>query len=348
MKKTIILYLLMATCAFAEVSTTDINRNMVEPTSRLVTSLRTWFDQVNTDVANAGTNLGTGKVFYVDSGVGSDTYDGTKPEWAKATGNGAVALCEDNRGDTIYFLQGHNEALTSADGFDIDVAGVTVIGIGNGSLKPTFDYDNAAGEIVIGAANVTIKNIRCRVSANATIKAIDIETAGNYATISGCDFGWAETATDEFASAIIVAANDVTVENCVFRGGGQAAVSAISVPAAQDNLMIRGNLIHGDYSTACISAVGVITESMIIGNIIFNGTMGGDGELNTEPAIEVADTSSGFVADNRIVSDVATALLMRVADDMVFMNNFVSDTDGDEFSGTTEDTGASVTAHTDG
>ena len=81
---------------------------------------------------------------------------------------------------------------------------------------------------------------------------------------------------------------------------------------------------------------------------MFNGTMGGDGEIGALEVLEAADDTGGFVADNRIVSDVATGLLMRVADDMVFMNNYISDTDGDEFSGTTEDTAASITAHADG
>ena len=81
---------------------------------------------------------------------------------------------------------------------------------------------------------------------------------------------------------------------------------------------------------------------------MFNGTMGGDGEIGEVEVLEAADDTGGFVADNRIVSDVATGLLMRVADDMVFMNNYISDTDGDEFSGTKEDDAASITGHADG
>lgn len=344
-----ILSLFMSLTANA-VGTYPINyRNVANPRS-LTDLLTNRIGGIESDLSLLpGTgSVGTGQVFYVDSGVGDDTYTGKRLATATATLDAAVALCTANRGDIIYVMQGHNEALTGADDVDLDVAGITVIGLGRGSLKPTFDYDNAAGEFVIGAANVTVSNLRFRVSENAVTKAIDIETAGNYATIQGCEFGYAETATNEFATGIIVGANDVSVLDCYMSAGGQAAVSAVSVPAAQDHLVLKGNWFFGDYSTAVFSGVGVVTESVIANNILFNGTMGGDGELNSEPAIEVADGSSGFVLDNRIVSDVATGLLMRVADDMVFMNNFISDTDGDEFSGTTEDTAASITAHADG
>jgi len=291
---------------------------------------------------------GNGSVFYVDSG----TNQTTGVNWANAVGtlDEAVNLCTDSAGDIILIAPGHNEALTAADGVDCDKIGITIIGLGNGSLKPTFDYDHADGEFVIGAANVTIMNLRFRVSANAVTKAVDVESAGDNFAIIDCDFGWAETATDEFADALIVGdtANEGLVKGCTFKAGGQAAVSAIKLDADIVGITIEDNVIYGDYSTACIVGDEASDDVIIRGNILFNGTMGGDDELNSEPAIEVADSTAGFVVDNRIVSDVATGQAMRVADDMCFMNNYVLDTDGDEYSGTTEDTAASIAAHADG
>jgi len=289
-----------------------------------------------------------GSVFYVDSATAGSA--GTS--WATAVGtiDAAVNLCTSNAGDIILVAPGHNEALTAADGVDCDVAGITIIGIGNGSLKPTLDYDNANGEFVIGAANVTVKNLRFRVSANAVTKAIDIESAGDNFAIIDCEFGWAETATDEFANAIIVGdtANEGLIKGCTFKAGGQAAVSAIKIDADIVGITIEDNDMWGDYSTANIVIDEASDDIIIRRNLLFNGTMGGDGEINTVEVLEAADSTAGFVADNRIVSDVATGLLMRVADDMVFMNNYISDTDGDEFSGTTEDSAASIAGHSDG
>ena len=114
-------------------------------------------------------------------------------------------------------------------------------------------------------------------------------------------------------------------------------------------MSIIGCDIRGDYSVACIGGdTTASTDILIKDNILINGALVGDGGINAVAAIVLLDATGGFIADNRIVSDVATGLLMRVADDCVFMNNFISDTDGDEFSGTTEDTAASITAHADG
>jgi len=294
--------------------------------------------------------LGTGNIFYCDSGNTSSLVDGKSWATAAATLDAAINLCTDNAGDVILVAPGHNESLTTADAVDADIAGLTIIGIGNGSLKPTFDYDANEGEFVIGDAGVTIKNLRFRLSFNAVLTAIDVESAGDEFAIIDCEFGWAETATDEFNATITVGdtANYGLIKGCTIKGGAAAAVSAIHLDADIVGITIEDNVIWGDFSTAVILGDEASDEIIIRRNILFNGTMGGDSELNSEPAIEVADDTSGFVLDNRIASDVATGLLMRVADDMVFMNNFIVDDDGDEFSGTTEDTAASITAHTDG
>ena len=295
---------------------------------------------------------GTGKVFFVDSGEGDDTYDGTSPAKAKATIDAAVGLCTANRGDVIYVMQGHNEAVgAAADDIDFDVAGITVVGIGRGTLKPTLDYDgDVAQSVHIGAGNITLANLRFRVSAADVNQAIFIDASGDGFAIVNCDFGYAETATDEFVYAIDIngVASDGLIKGCMFKAGGAAAVGAINIDAAVVGLTIEDNIMYGDYSTAVIYGQVACDDLIIRHNILFNGTMGGDGELNNEPAIEVADSTAGFVLDNRIVSDVATGLAMRVADDMVFMNNYISDTDGDEYSGTKEDDAASITAHADG
>lgn len=302
----------------------------------------------NIDHAVAGP-MGTGETFYVDSGASGAA---TGEDWtdACATLDAAVGLCTASRGDRIYVAQGHNETLDAADDVDIDVAGVTVIGCGTGTLMPTFDFDAAtAGMFAIGAANVTIVNLRFRCSTNG-IAGIDVESAADQYRIINCSFGWAETATDEFANAIIVGdtANYGVIKGCEFRAGGQAAVSAIKLDADVVGCEITENKMWGDYSTAVIVIDEASDDIIITNNMLFNGTMGGDGEINTLEVLQAADSTAGFVADNRIVSDVATGLLMRVADDMTFMNNYISDTDGDEFSGTTEDTAASITAHADG
>ncbi len=296
----------------------------------------------------AGAQLGPGsKLWYVDSGSGrSASGDGTSWERAFLTGDEAFdsGKATANRGDIVFFAPGHNEALAAA-GITVDVAGVRLVGYGSGSLKPTFDYDVNTGTFIINAANVTLTNFRFRTSANAVTKALVLQDAGDNAQILGCEFGYAETVTDEFATALWIdsAANNVVVADCWFNAGGQAAVSAISCGAVSGPRLYR-NKILGDYSTGClINASGVLKTFWSEDNVYFNGTMGGDGEINNVAAVVMLNGSSGLFLNDTFVSGTVTGLTMRTGDDMVFINNMMTATDGDEFSGGIESGSASVT-----
>lgn len=309
-------------------------------------------------LAMISSGLGTGKIFYVDSNV-----NGTSGQtWADAVGtfDAAVDLSSADggasRGDFILMAQGHAETVNEVDEVDIDVAGITALGFGRGSLKPTFTYTVAAGEIVIGAPNVSIQNIRCVTSVTAVLIGVDVEATGDNALIQNVEFIQAADATtiDEFNVGINVtsAADNVSVIGCWMNSGKAQAVDAILIGTVS-GFHMANTTIFGDYSTAVIKNVGASDNVIIRNSIIYNGNMTEDGGLNSEPALEMAEGTSGFVLDNRIASDVASTLLMRIADDMTFMNNFVTDSDGDEFSGTIEaghvyGAISSVSGHNDG
>ncbi|NIP54506.1 MAG: hypothetical protein GWN55_10515, partial [Phycisphaerae bacterium] len=81
---------------------------------------------------------------------------------------------------------------------------------------------------------------------------IDVEDAGDNFAILDCEFGYAETATDEFSATIVISgADDGRIERCKFDSGAQAAVTAISFENVT-GLLIKDNKIFGDYSTAII------------------------------------------------------------------------------------------------
>lgn len=128
-----------------------------------------------------------GQAFYVDSATGSNSYDGTNWTKAVATLDYAVGLCTAGRGDIIYLAPGHAETGTAAAFAALDVAGITVIGLGSGSLKPTFTFGAATTcDIDIDAANVTIKNIRF--VSNIDSLAVFLDVNADYFTCEDCDF----------------------------------------------------------------------------------------------------------------------------------------------------------------
>ena len=80
-----------------------------------------------------------GKYFFVDSVTGISSNDGLSPTTALATVDQAVNKCTASKGDVIVVLPGHVETLATASvGIVLDVAGVTVVGLGSGNARPTF------------------------------------------------------------------------------------------------------------------------------------------------------------------------------------------------------------------
>lgn len=91
--------------------------------------------------------------------AGSDRNPGTfqKPF---ATLDFAIAACSQSSGDIIMVKPGHRETVSSATTLHFDVAGMAIVGLGNGTNRPTFVFDTAAtANITLRSANVAIQNL---------------------------------------------------------------------------------------------------------------------------------------------------------------------------------------------
>ena len=289
-----------------------------------------WAEGVEGDIVG----LGTGKVWYVDSGA-SDPGDGISWNRAAATFDAIWAFIDadggSNRGDIVKVAEGHNEPFTTADAADMDVAGVTVIGYGSGSLMPTFDYDQPAGKLVFGASNITIVNLRFRCSTDGITTAIDIEAGVDYPRIINCEFGFAETSTDEFASMITASNSEGgVVRGCLIDAGAASTVNAIEL--SNTNLWrISDNDMLGDYSTAQINPVTVLSTNYIVeDNLLWNGSQSG---LNTEPVFEAVSGSTGIVCNNQAAANLATVAAAFVGNRTLFFANEYNEDEGGGFTG---------------
>ena len=266
-----------------------------------------WAKDIDNRVAGAS-QLGTGNIFYVDSNVTTEG-NGTTVETAKDTLEEIVPLLTANNGDVVYVLQGHNEPLTGADGVDLDVAGVTIIGLGNGTDRPRFDYDNSAGEFVIGAANVRITNLTFLPSVTGITHAIDIENAGDWAIIDHCEILLGETVnTDEFTDTIQVGTTATNVliycNKMVHTTSSSACNNFVDLSAATiSNPMIIGNYVFGNFEEAPIwGGAAIPTECVIAYNNLTNLESG-------DLSIEFAGNATGNCLFNTMNnSSIATAL----------------------------------------
>ncbi|HDZ14483.1 hypothetical protein LCGC14_0646820 [marine sediment metagenome] len=119
-------------------------------------------------------HITTGNIFWVDSGqtsTGAITQDvgfGLTPDQPFLTLASALSQCTTANGDMIFLMPGHAE--TPVTTITINVAGVTIIGLGNGANRPSFTAAHTVGAtdvLDITVANVTIKNIVIPTGANS-------------------------------------------------------------------------------------------------------------------------------------------------------------------------------------
>ncbi len=330
----IVALMVFANSAIGTVDITEVNFTNVQA-GNFDQSLRRWIDTLNTDITNAGgvtSNLGTGTIFYVDSGPGnSSSATGLTLATAAPTIDDGINLCTANAGDVIFVMQGHTESFTATDDADIDVAGIMIIGLGTGELRPTLSY-TASGEFVLGANgdNSVVANLRFIATSDSVVKAIDVEAACVGWSIVGCEFSAETTTVDEFDDVIIVgaAADKGLILSCRFLGdpGANAEPQSCINFVDSDYLRIIGNTAFGDRAVACIQNESTASNFItILNNHLFNGIIGGTAGLNTEPCIELVATTTGIIDGNRLFCNVATPEAAIVAADGMLGENFYSE-----------------------
>lgn len=159
-----------------------------------------------------------GKVFYVCNsstlaplGIsGSNGNSGLTPEQPLSTVNKAISLCTASRGDKIIILPGHAETIADATTLVLDKAGLTIIGTGEGALKPLFSFSATSSNIPLSAANVTLKGIVILATIDSVVAGITVSGANADIDIETRD----TSAAIEFVSAIVTttAASNIKIK----------------------------------------------------------------------------------------------------------------------------------------
>ena len=224
-----------------------------------------------------------GSVFWVDSVAGSNGNKGTFDR-PLADIDTAIGKCAANNGDIILVKPGHAETIIAASGITCDIAGVAIIGLGEGTDRPELTFGTStAASIVISAANVTFQNI-------VGIGNIDGLTNPFHVQASDChlDIEWRDTSsTVEAARAILgTAAADRLSVKLKYRGdtGGNAVVNAIRLVGTDG-----ADLDVDFYGVASTAIVEFLTTACT--NVNIKGTMYNSGTTNGSK--NVVDTATG-------------------------------------------------------
>lgn len=240
-------------------------------------------------------SLSTGSRFFVHSGTGTDGAGyGRNPESPFATIDYAIAFCTANKNDIIYVMPGHAEAISAAAGIVCDIAGVSIIGLGNGSNRPTVTCDTAdTVDIDIDAANVWIENIIFSANFADIVALIDVN-AKDF-TLKRCHFQ--ATAVDMnfkicVQDAAAAASDRISIIGCTSHLVDAVDTHFINLAGTGDGHIIRDNILYGDWGTMCLGGAGVVTRCTIIDNAINNAASDSDACIN------LAATATGMVMRN--------------------------------------------------
>lgn len=234
--------------------------------------------------------------------VGTDAVGwGMSPDSPFASIDYAVAQCVDNQGDVIYCLPGHNEVLAAAGDLDLDVIGISIIGIGEGVTQPTITLGTVnTVDVDIDAASVTIENMHFYAAVAGIVAAIDVN-ASDF-TLRNCRFDCdaACNAAIWVQDAAAMGSHAITIENCTVYDGG-ANTHFVNFAGTGNRHIVRDNTLVGLWATAAIGGAGVITQATIANNRISNSDATADNCLN------FAALATGLLVNNRASNGAAAA-----------------------------------------
>lgn len=267
-------------------------------------------------------NQPTGNVLYVHHS-GTASGPGFSPETPFSTIDAAINAATANNGDVIFVLEGHAETITGAAGFALDVAGVSVIGLGNGENRPviTFTTSTAATATITGA-NCVVRNIVFKNDVDGQVVMVPVTGAGS--GIDGCEF--LEGSSKQWAIAVDLGEDRTFCRNSYFKSVATGADCAIKISAAKDRIRVVGNEVFGDFNDACVHnpTSAVATRLLIADNTLTNLQSG-------DHAIELVSACTGVIKNN-VVNSTLAAVGTRTAIDpgaCYCIENYGSDGVGD-------------------
>lgn len=254
-----------------------------------------------------------GSYFWVGSTVSgaSNNNDGLTPQTPCATLAGALAKCVASRGDVILLMPGHAESITGAAGIAISVAGVTIVGLGNGNNRPTLTWaTSTAATVTITANDVTIRNVRTTSTIAALVTMFSI--TGARCTLDTVDY-FEDGSTDALQFILTTtAADDLTVQNCHWYRGTTAA-SALSqwiVLTGADRAKILNNygILKGFATSNPINSWVAVVTTACVGVRIERNRLYDSNSTGNVPVLTIASTT-GIVADNYLGTSATTTTI---------------------------------------
>jgi hypothetical protein len=268
-------------------------------------------------------NTNAGNVFWVaaTSKGGSDGNKGTERR-PFATLDYALTQCTANNGDIVIIKPGYTESITTNDQIDFTVAGVSVIGMGTDTERPTFTWDgtDATACIAMETANCSIRGCLF----------ITSDVGDDITGLIRIEADNCEVAYNEFREGLGQPECCILVSDAVNRAHihHNKATSLVNGAAANDSFVtltgvttaatghnIHHNYVHGTYDQACIwvaDATQILSDISVYDNIL----------INTTTSLYAIDFGSGtnitgIITGNRVVTNAEVTSIRPGGADLV-------------------------------
>lgn len=213
-----------------------------------------------------------------------------------------------SRGDYVFIAPGHAETITAAAGIALSEAGVTVIGLGAGALRPTFTFTTStAASFDITAASVTVQNciFVCGIDAQTAM----MNVTATDVSILNCEFRTNSGTVGTTLGILTAATSDrLIVNSCRFLGPatntGTTTTAQIQYEGAVD-IQITNSYFTGKMTQSILNVTGTVLRGLISTNnfVVATGTK----------AIAVAAASTPFISNNRINVPSGTTPIVAAA-----------------------------------
>ena len=245
-----------------------------------------------------GAHLTTGKIFFVDSNIGSNSYDGRDSTKPFSTITYALTKCTANKGDIIYAMPSHIEP---AD-VNINVAGVSLIGIGWGGLRPQLRLvTNTSASLEISSCDVLVSNILLHTTIDAMAHAVEVLADDAYLH----KIEWFQVNSSNTPAIVIDCASTaqrMTIDDCwlIALGTCSGGCSLIQIDGADGHKLVN-NFIYGVGANhglvSCSTAGSNLYNLLIDNNVIVSFS---DSTLAASSVIGLScAVGSGLITNNK-------------------------------------------------
>lgn len=265
----------------------------------------------------------TGSVFFVCNATGANGSDGNKgdrPDQPLATIQKAITLATASKFDTIIVMPGHSEAVIAAATIAVSKAGLSIIGLGSGRLRPVITYSTAvAASFDVTAANVLIQNIVFKGTGIDALTAMINVTAADV-TFRDCEIEFADGTNQAVLALLTSAAADrLRLERCHFHGTLNAGTSTAVRIVGGTDAVVKDCTIIGAFTTTLGGIENVTTAAV---NLVIDGCTIENFTAAAAVAITLVATTTGIVVNCRLGVLTGTAPIVGAALNMVGGNYY--------------------------